>query len=242
MTRPSGRATVALVTYETLAHATTSRGEVVLRRDSAGGLELRVNGVFVMDTVRTSTEEALADLVLERLDVPARILVGGLGLGFTVRRLLADDRVRTVVVAELEPPVATWMGDGTVPHGPAIVTDPRVELRVADVRDVVAELVDVSGAEGTLDAVLLDVDNGPDGLVHDDNAGVYEAGSLAEYGRVLRPGGRLAIWSAIPSPVLESSLRATLDDVEHLPYEVELEGRAEQYSVYLATAPTVHGR
>jgi spermidine synthase len=220
------------VAYETVARATTPRGEVVLRRDPAGALELRVNGVFVMDTVRTATEEALADLVLERLTHPGRLLVGGLGLGFTVRRLLADTRVRKVVVAEIEPPVADWMRDGTIPHGPAILADPRVELRVADVREV------VSATEGgTLDAVLLDVDNGPDGLVHDGNAAVYDPAFLVECGHALRPGGRLAIWSATRSTALETALRATLDDVEHLPYDVDLDGRAEEYSVYVATPP-----
>lgn len=225
------------MTYETVARETTPRGEVVLRRDPAGALELRVNGVFVMDTVRTATEEALAGVVLERLAEPSRVLVGGLGLGFTVRRLLADPRVRSVVVAEIESPVAGWMRDGTVPHGPAVLADPRVELRVADVRDVVATLVDVSGAAESLDAVLLDVDNGPDGLVHDANTAVYGPAFLAACGRVLRPAGLLAIWSATRSGDLEAALRASLDGVERLPYPVDLDGRAEEYSVYLGRTP-----
>lgn len=204
----------------------------MLRRDAAGTLELRVNGVFVMDTVRTATEEALAAIVSERLADPGRVLVGGLGLGFTVRRLLADDRVREVVVAEIEPPVVAWMRDGTVPHGPATLADPRVRIEIADVRDV----VDAS-PPGELDAVLLDVDNGPDGLVHERNAEVYDAAFLAGCVDALRSGGRLAIWSATRSPVLEAALRSVVGGVQRHPYPVDLDGRAEEYSVYLTTAP-----
>ena len=223
--------------YETVARATTPRGEIVLRRDDAGELELRVNGVFVMDTAHTAAEEALAGVVLERLEDPSRVLVGGLGLGFTVRRLLADDGVRQVTVVEIEPPVAAWMRDGTVPHGPAILADPRVALRVADVRSVVA-----ATPAGTLDAVLLDVDNGPDGLVHDANAAVYHPTFLRACAEALRPGGRLAIWSAAPSSDLEAALRTALGESRRLPYAVDLAGRAEEYSVYLATAPPDPGR
>jgi spermidine synthase len=225
------------VTHETVARATSPRGEVVLRRDAAGVLELRVNGVFVMDTAHTATEEALAGVVLERLADPSRVLVGGLGLGCTIRRLLGDDRVRQVTVVELEPPVATWMRDGTVPHGPAILADPRVTLRVADVRSVVA-----ATPVGMLDAVLLDVDNGPDGLVHDTNAAVYRPEFLGACAATLRPGGRLAIWSATRSEPLESALRAAVGGSERVPYAVDLDGRAEEYSVYLATAPAATGR
>jgi spermidine synthase len=221
------------VTYETVARATTPRGEVVLRRDETGVLELRVNGVFVMDTARVATEEALATVVLERLTEPSRVVVGGLGLGYTVRRLLADDRVRDVVVAEIEPPVAAWMRDGTVSHGPAIVGDPRVRLEVADVREVVA-----AEATGAVDAVLLDVDNGPDGLVHDANAAVYDAAFLDTCASRLRPGGWLAIWSATASAAFEAVLRDAVGSCERLPYPVDLDGRAEEYSVYLAcTSP-----
>jgi spermidine synthase len=221
------------VTHETLARATTLRGEVVLRRDDAGVLELRVNGVFVMDTAHVATEEALAAVVLDRLADPGRVVVGGLGLGFTVRRLLADDRVREVVVAEIEPPVATWMRDGTVPHGPAILGDPRVRLEIADVREVVA-----AAPTGAVDVVQLDVDNGPDGLVHDPNVAVYDAAFLDTCGHRLRPGGWLAVWSATASPRLEAALRDAVGSCERIPYPVDLDGRAEEYSVYLTcTSP-----
>jgi spermidine synthase len=221
------------MTHETLARAMTPRGEVVLRRDEAGVLELRVNGVFVMDSARVATEEALAAVILDRLADPGLVVVGGLGLGFTVGRLLADQRVREIVVAEIEPPVAEWMRDGTVPHGPAIMSDSRLRLEVADVREVLA-----AEPAHTLDAVLLDVDNGPDGLVHDANATVYDPAFLDMCASRLRPHGWLGIWSATASTALESALRDTIGPCERVPYAVDLDGRPEEYSVYVAcTSP-----
>ena len=216
--------------YETVARAATPRGEVVLRRDDDGVLELRVNGVFVMDTARTSTEEALAELALDRLTTPTRLLVGGLGLGYTVRRLLADPRVREVVACEIEPPVVDWLRDGTIPHGPAVLADSRVAVRVADVRDVVA-----ATPVGSLDAVLLDVDNGPGGLVHDANATLYDAAFLTGCASRLRPGGILAVWSAARSEPLASALRAATGSCERIPCPVVLGTRTEEYSLYLGT-------
>ena len=216
--------------YETVARAATPRGEVVLRRDDDGVLELRVNGVFVMDTAHTSTEQALAELALDRLTTPARLLVGGLGLAYTVRRLLADPRVREVVACEIEPPVVDWLRDGTIPHGAAVLADSRVSVRVADVREVVA-----ATPTGSLDAVLLDVDNGPDGLVHDANATLYDVDFLADCASRLRPGGIVAVWSAARSDLLASALRAATGSCEQIGCRVDLGTRTEEYSLYLGT-------
>ena len=126
-----------------VARAESERGELVLRQrtepDGSTTLELRANGVFVMDTRETSSERALAREALARHEAPGSVLVGGLGLGFTLAEVLADPRVRRVVVAEIEPALVGWLRDGTVPHGPALLADPRVEVRVADVADVIGE-------------------------------------------------------------------------------------------------------
>jgi spermidine synthase len=121
-----------------LARAQSERGELVLRRRQHGFLELRANGVFVMDTAETTSERALATEALARHDDPAVVLVGGLGLGFTLAEVLADLRVRRVVVAEIEPALVGWLRDGTVPHGPALLADPRVEVVVGDVAETLA--------------------------------------------------------------------------------------------------------
>lgn len=218
------------MTHEVVAREVSERGEVVVRRRGSA-LELRVNGVFVMDTAETSTERLLARAALEEAADPERVLVGGLGMGFTVRELLADPRVRSVVVAELEPAVVDWMSDGTLP-GADLLADRRVEVVTGDVRDV------VSGAPTeSLDALLLDVDNGPGYLVHDGNAAVYTEEFLAVCRRVLRPGGALTVWSAAPAPELAQTMTDVFDDCRARRLPVRLQGRDESYWLFTATTP-----
>jgi spermidine synthase len=201
--------------------------EVVVRVRADGATELRVNGVFVMDDVETSSERLLAELVL---DVGAReVLVGGLGLGYTAQTLLAGD-VERLVVAELHAGVVAAVRAGAG-AGPAVLDDPRCTVAVGDVRDVVAAQPDAC-----LDAVLLDVDNGPDFLVHETNAAVYAADGLADAARVLRPGGTLAVWSMADSAPLRARLAALLDDVRAVAVPVDLQGRSEHYWVLTGRA------
>jgi spermidine synthase len=210
-----------------LARGTSERGEVVLRRRADdGALELRVNGVFVMDDRETSSEELLASVALA--GAPSRLLVGGLGLGYTVRTLLADSAVREVVVAEIEPLLVEWMRDGVVP---SVLDDPRVSVVVGDVREVVA----ASGA-GTLDGILLDVDNGPDFLVYEGNAAIYESSFLAVCKDRLRADGVLTVWSSSESTALQDAVQAVFGHCEVKPVPVQLQGRAETYYVYQASS------
>ncbi|MFY0408010.1 spermidine synthase [Solicola sp. PLA-1-18] len=206
-------------------------GRASLRTRADGAVELRVNGVFVMDDQETSSERLLARAVLDAADDPSTVVVGGLGLGHTLRELLADERVRRVVVAEIEPAVARWMREGRVP-GRDLLDDPRTDLRVGDVRDVVASLPETS-----VDAVLLDVDNGPDFLVLDANAAVYGVPFLATCVARLRPGGVLCIWSMADSPALRDALAQVCDDVAADRVPVRLQGREEAYWLLRGRAP-----
>lgn len=223
--------------YAEIARAETERGEVVLRsrRDSeqaAPVLELRVNGVFVMDSLETSSERALAEHTLALVDRPAAVLVGGLGLGYTAHAVLADSRVEKLTVVEIEEALVGWMRDGTAAHGPALLADERLTVVVADILGALAEAKDAS-----YDLVLLDVDNGPAYLVYDANAAIYRAPSLAQARRILRPAGMLAIWSADRAPELEAELDAVFGNAEALPYDVPLHGRAEQYWLHVSRVP-----
>jgi spermidine synthase len=209
--------------------AVSERGELVLRRRDDDTLELRANGVFVMDTAETSSERGLAREALARHHDPRDVLVGGLGLGFTLAEVLADDRVHRVVVAEIEPTLVGWLRDGTVPHGPALLADPRVEVVVGDVAEVIA------AADAAYDLVLLDVDNGPSYLVHDANAALYGPGLHAATRRATRPGGRCVIWSAAQDDALLETLREVFGEAEAGAYDVDLQGRAEQYWLYWST-------
>ena len=122
---------------ETIARHTGPRGEVVLRRRGTGDDavdELIVNGAFAMDSAETGSEQALADLAWPG----ATVLVGGLGLGFTVTALL-DGRVGSVDVVEIEDALVEWAYEGATPRLGRIARDPRVRLWVADVRAVLTE-------------------------------------------------------------------------------------------------------
>ena len=218
-----------------IARAETERGDVVLRRrtseTAADVLELRVNGVFVMDTLETTSEIELATQALDLVEVPATVLIGGLGLGYTLQRVLADVRVERAVVVEIEEPLVEWMRNGTVPHGPALLADARATVVNADIAMAIAE------ARSTYDLVLLDVDNGPGYLVHEGNEAVYEEQFLRRCHDVLSPGGVLVIWSANPAPELLASMREVFGAAEEQAHDVLLQDRPESYYLYLARRP-----
>jgi spermidine synthase len=224
---------VARVTeYVEVARAESERGEVVLRRRveerAADTLELRVNGAFVMDTQETGTEVELAAAALDLVDNPRRVVVGGLGLGFTTQRVLADPRVEQVKVVELESALIGWMRDGTIPHGPALLADNRLHVVDADIVQAVAE------ALSTYDLVLLDVDNGPGYLVHPSNEAVYQRDFLAATRSIIDPGGALAVWSSSPAPELAETMEQEFGNCTEHRYDVLLQERPEEYLLYLS--------
>ena len=220
--------------YAEVARATSERGELVLRErrpeDGPTALELRANGIFVMDTREHTSERAMAEAALALVADPRRVLVGGLGLGFTALTVLADSRVERCAVVEIEPALVGWMRDGTIPHGPQLLADDRLLVVVADVAMAVRE-----AREASYDIVLLDVDNGPGHLVHDANSALYDAPFLEEARRVLAPGGHLVVWSADRSPDLEHSLREVFGNADTASYDVALQGRDERYWLHSAT-------
>jgi spermidine synthase len=225
------------VDYTLVARAESPRGEIVLRerreRDAGPNapavLELRVNGVFVMDTLETSSEKGLATAALKQVDRPRNVVVGGLGLGFTMHELLADKRVERLVVVEIEDALVQWMRDGTVPHGPSYLADERVTVITADIRVAMAE-----ATPAAYDLILLDVDNGPGFLVYDDNEAIYQAEFLGQVRDALRPGSAVVIWSAAESPRLQAEMQDVFGNVVPIPFDVSLQSRDEHYWIYLS--------
>ena len=223
--------------YVDIARAESERGEIVLRerRDPGAGdnapvvLELRVNGVFVMDTLETGSEKGLATAALKQVENPRKVVVGGLGLGFTLHEVLADQRVEKLVVVEIEDALVQWMRDGTVPHGPSYLADQRLSVMTADIRVAMAE-----ATPAAYDLILLDIDNGPGFLVYADNEAVYQRPFLDQARRALRPGGALVIWSAAETPDLQAEMREVFGNAVAIPYEVTLQSRDEHYWLYLS--------
>ena len=185
--------------YVEVARGESERGEILLRRriedHAADALELRVNGVFVMDTRETGTEVELAAVALDLVEDPRNVVVAGLGLGFTTQRVLADKRVHIVA---------------------------------ADIVMAVAE------ATSTYDLVLLDVDNGPGQLVHGENARLYEADFLASTRQLLNRGGAVVVWSANPAPELRETMEHVFGNCTEQRHGVLLQGRDEEYLLYLS--------
>ncbi|MEV6226406.1 hypothetical protein AB0L88_00765 [Saccharopolyspora shandongensis] len=212
---------------EQVARNDSERGELVLLRRE-GVLELRVNGVFVMDTVHTETERLLAGATLRAAARTDRVLVGGLGLGFTLREVLADPRVREAHVVEIEPDLIDWHRRGLVPETADAIRDDRVVFRVGDV----AEVLDAQ-PPGSFDVLLLDVDNGPDFLVYDGNSALYRADFLVRCREKLTPAGIVAIWSADASPDLSAAMHEVFGNCEEIPIPVTLGQQETTYHLFL---------
>lgn len=193
---------------------------------------IMVGPIALMNSRLSGSEEALATLVAARLaDRPAPcILIGGLGMGFTLRAALAVlPEKAQVVVSELVPAVADWARGPMSPLFGDSLADRRVQILVGDVADHIA------AGQGAYDAILLDVDNGPEGLTRQGNDGLYQVAGLARSRAALRSGGVLAVWSSHPSPRFTQRLRAAGFQAEEVPTAARRTGRGGRHMIWLAT-------
>jgi spermidine synthase len=186
-------------------------GELTLhRRGEEFSIRLSGRGEL-MNSRAHGSEDALAALALARIAAPARVLIGGLGMGFTLAaalRCLGPEA--RVVVAELVPAVVAWNRDtlGALTGHP--LGDARVAVREVDVARLLA------AERQAYDAILLDVDNGPEGLTRDGNDWLYSANGLSAAYAALRPAGILAVWSAGPERSFSGRLRKAGFTVEEV--------------------------
>ena len=205
-------------------------GELRLfRHDQAFMIVL--GGNELMSTRMNGSEIALATQTIARLkDRKApRLLIGGYGMGFTLRAALdglgPDARI---MVAELVPEIIEWARGPMAEVAAGCLDDPRVQLAMGDVADFI-----VSPAGG-YDAILLDVDNGPDGLTRVGNNGLYSARGLRAAMAALRPGGVLAIWSAAKDDAFTRRLKNTGFDVEEVTVAARTNGKGPKHVIWFA--------
>lgn len=200
-------------TAEVLDRRRTANGEIVLRRGAAG-VELICDGVFAMSSHLGGHSERLQVELTLRAASPARaLLIGGLGLGFALARAVADPTLRRIEVVEVEPAIIDWHRSLLAELTAGALDDPRVTVVEDDVADVIRE-------RHSLDAIVLDVDNGPQWLLRPDNARLYRPAFLDSCATALRRRGALSVWAAHHSPELLAMLTPRFARVESVDVEV----------------------
>jgi spermidine synthase len=188
--------------------------------------------IELMNSRLSGSEAALAKLACDRIADRAKpcILVGGLGMGFTLRAALAELGPEAgVAVAELVPAVIAWAGGPLADLFGDSLHDPRVSIHEGDVGEL------IRSGQSAYDAILLDVDNGPEGLSRKANDGLYDVRGLDAARRALRPGGVLAVWSSAPDDNFVQRLRASGYEVEEARVRAHRPGRGARHVIWLAS-------
>lgn len=224
-----------MIPWEHLASASVPDGGGELRLMRRGTeLSIMAGAIELMNSRLSGSEEALATLAAAKLkDRPApQVLIGGLGMGFTLRAALNAFPVRAAItVAELVPEVADWARGPMAGIFRDSLDDPRVSVRVGDV----ASAIPLGGPVVTpWDAILLDVDNGPEGLTRPANDALYDAAGLRSAHAALTPGGVLAVWSSARFPGFTPKLRRAGFTVEEHAVRASTRGRGARHTVWLA--------
>ena len=191
--------------------------------------------VELMNSRLSGSEEALATLAAERIGgrARARILIGGLGMGFTLRATLAAfGPDAQIVVAELVPAVVAWARGPMAHITDGCLDDPRVSIRERDVSGLIAS------PEAPIDAILLDVDNGPGGLSRPENDRLYSKAGLRTALAALTPGGLLAVWSSGPNAEFARRLAGNGFNVEEVKVRATKSGRGARHVIWIGTRPS----
>ncbi|MBA8841136.1 hypothetical protein [Ochrobactrum sp. RH2CCR150] len=224
-----------------LASAGNDAGDQILLRQRGDIYEIRYNGLELMSNINFQSEIVLAERSLRFLrQTPKRILIGGLGMGFTLRAALDYVPLETqITVCELIPDIAEWNRSfiGHLADHP--LRDRRVELQIGDVMETLKQ------RPSTFDLILMDTDNGPDFLVREQNNAIYSGNGLTALGRALTPTGTASFWSATASSRFETMLDAEQWDWDR--HDVCLiSGRADAfhhiYSVSRSMTTPLHAR
>lgn len=195
---------------------------------------IALGGNELMSSRMSGSEEALATMICARLrdGASAHLLIGGYGMGFTLRAALALlGPGGRVTLAELVPEILDWARGPMAKLTAGCLDDPRVEVIAGDVAET------IRAATRRYDAILLDVDNGPDGLTRTGNDKIYSAQGLASAKAVLKPGGILAIWSAAPDAAFSRRLKDSGFKVEEVSVRARSNGKGPRHTIWFAGSP-----
>ena len=223
---------------ETIATAQIPDGDTLTLVSHGTDFVIMLGREELMGTRMQFSEEQLAVLTLERLDKAApRVLIGGYGMGFTFRAALAHlpDGKGEVVVGEVVPEILEW-ARGPLKHlTGASLDDPRGTVHICDIAALIDDAVD--GTSEPYDAILLDVDNGPDGIVREDNWRLYTRTGLARARDALAPGGILSIWSAAADHKFTNSLKNARFEVEERFVRARPNNKGPRHTIWFARNP-----
>jgi spermidine synthase len=208
-----------------------SDGELrLMRRGREFSIKLGANEL--MNSRLSGSEAALATLAAKRIEQVAnpRVLIGGLGMGFTLRAALGVFGSKAQIVqAELVPAVVAWARGPMAEIFGDSLGDPRVNIREGDVAEI------IRSHRGAFDAILLDVDNGPEGLTRKGNDALYSSAGLKAAHTALQPGGVLAVWSSGPNPAFAKRLRSAGFDVNEVNIRATGRGGGARHIIWIAT-------
>jgi len=231
--------------FEELDYRPTAIGLVSLRRRRRLSLgvdifEIKLGDAFLMTSLFTASEEALARAALAALPGERlAIAVGGLGLGYTAKAVLAHDSVDSLLVVEMLSPVIEWHCDGLLPLGPELTADPRCRFLEGDffalAESETGLAPDTPGRQ--FDALLVDIDHSPEALLDARSESFYRPEGLARAARYLRPGGIFGLWSNEGlDPAFTERLAGVFDQAwaEPVTFDNPLQGREMTQTVYLA--------
>ncbi len=220
----------------TLAETKTPNGARMTLVEHDGSYCIRVNGQQLMHSSVSTSELELGRLGCElhtRKNNGTRVLIGGLGLGFTLKSVLAAVGGNAVVhVAELFPEIVAWNRTYLTGLNGKLLADKRVTVLVEDVRTIIRRSV-----RAPYDVIVLDIDNGTTAMVKNENNQLYSKWGLRQVTLALKPGGRAAIWSACADTVIEKRLTKAGFQVQAVPAKLYAQAKRAAYMIYVADKP-----
>jgi spermidine synthase len=202
----------------------------LMRRGAEFSIKLGTNEL--MNSRLSGSEAALATLAAKKLEAIKKphLLIGGLGMGFTLRAALAVlGTGARIVVAELVPAVVAWARGPMAEIFGDSLSYPRVRIDETDVSEI------IRSSKSKFDAILLDVDNGPEGLTRKSNDALYSSAGLSAAYAALRPGGVLAVWSSGPNAAFSKRLRSTGFEVNEVAVRATGRGGGARHVIWIAT-------